>query len=86
VTTGIVVGSILLSADQQFGVEELAVSTRSDLVDWRGVEIHKDGSRNVFSIAGLGEEGLIGAWVANVLGAGVGAAIGTEAVLEKISA
>lgn len=84
-TTSIIVGSILLSADQQFGVEELAVGTSSDLVNRRGVEIHKDGSRNMLAIAGFGEEGLERTWVANILRVGIGAAIRAKAVLEKVA-
>ena len=42
VATGVVVGGVLLSGDQLFRMEELAVGTGSDLVcekrlvDWRG--------------------------------------------------
>lgn len=85
VATGIVVGRILLSADQQFGVEELTVRAGSDLVNGRGVKIHKDGSRNVLAIAGLGEESLERAWVADILGVGVRAAIRAKAVFEEVA-
>lgn len=84
-TTGVVVGSILLAADQELGVEELAVVTGADLVDGGGVEVDEDGARHVFAAAGLGEEGLVGARVADILDVGVGTAIGTKAVLEKVA-
>lgn len=85
-TTGIVVGSILLAAHQQLGVEELTVATSADLVNRRGVEVDKQSSGNVLSIAGLGEEGLKGAALVDILGVGVGTAIETKAVLEAIAA
>lgn len=83
--TGIVVGSVLLAADQQLGVEELAVGAGADLVDGRRVEVDEDGPGHIFAIAGLGEEGLERARVADVLGVGIRATIGTEAVLQEIA-
>lgn len=83
--TGVVVGSILLAADQELGVEELAVAAGADLVDGGGVQVNEDGPGNVFAAAGLREEGVEGAWVANVLDVGVGAAIRAEAVLQKVA-
>lgn len=84
-TTRVVVGSILLAADQELGVEKLAVIPGADLVDGGGVKVDEDGSGHVFAAAGLGEEGVEGAWIANVLEIGVGAAIRAEAVLEKVA-
>lgn len=80
-TTGIVVGSILLSANEKLGVEELAVGTGADLIDGRGVEINKDGPGDVFTTARLGEEGIEGAALGDVGGLGVRAAVRQEAVL-----
>ena len=56
-STSIVVGGILLSSDQLFRVEELAVGSSSDLVDDRRFEVDEDGPRHVLAGAGLGEEG-----------------------------
>jgi hypothetical protein len=84
VATSIVIGSIFLAADQQLGVEELAVTTSSDLVNGRGVEIDKDGARNMLAAARLGEEGLEGASLTNIASIGVGTTIGAEAVLEEV--
>jgi hypothetical protein len=58
VATSIIVGSILLAADQELGVEELAVGAGPDLVDWGRVEVDEDRPRDVFAVASLGEEGL----------------------------
>lgn len=84
--TGVVVGSILLAADQELGVEELAVGAGADLVDRGGVQVDEDGARNVLAIARLGEEGLEGATVTDILGIGVWATIGSETVLKEVAA
>lgn len=85
VSTSIVVGSILLAADQELRVEELAVGTSPDLVDGRGVEVDEDGPGHIFAVASLGEESLERASVANVLAVGVRATVGAEAVLKEVS-
>ena len=83
--TGIVVGGILLAADQELGVEELAVVASPDLVDRGGVEVDEDGARDVFAAAGLGKEGLEGASIAgSVLGTRIRAAVDSEAMLEEV--
>ena len=84
VATGIVVGSILLSVDQQLGVEELTVTTSSDLVDGGRVQVDKERAGHVFTTARLGEEGLIGAAVKDILRVRVGTTIKAKTVLEKI--
>lgn len=84
VTTGIVVGSILLAADEQLRVEERAVATSADLVDGRRVQVDEDGAGHVLAAAGLGEEGLIRATLDGFLDIGVGTTIGAEAVLEEV--
>lgn len=50
----------------------------------RGVEIDEDGAGDIFAAAGLGEESLEGALLANVFGIRVGTTISLEAVLEQI--
>ena len=60
VTSGEVVGSVFLSGDELLGVEELSVGSGSDLVDDGGLEIEEDGSGDVLSGSGLGEEGVEG--------------------------
>jgi len=84
VTTSIVVGGILLSADQQLGVEQLAVGASADLVDRRGIQVDKDGAGHVFAAAGLGEEGLERAGVGEVLRIGVRTTICLETVLKQV--
>jgi hypothetical protein len=56
VTTGVVVGSIFLSGDELFGVEELAVGTSSDFINDGGFQINEDGTGDVFTSTGFREE------------------------------
>jgi hypothetical protein len=85
VTTSVIVGSILLAADQQLRVEERTVTTGTNLIDGGGVKIDEERTRNMLPTAGLSEEGLEGTGVTNVLGIGVNATIGAEAVLEEVA-
>jgi hypothetical protein len=39
-------------------MEQLTVLAGADLIDWAGVEIDKNGARDIFAAAGLAEEGL----------------------------
>ena len=56
----VVVGSILLSSDELFRVEQLTVGASADLINNSGFEINKDSSGYVLSSSGLGEEGVKG--------------------------
>lgn len=85
VAAGVVVGGILLAADQQLGVEELAVAAGADLVDGGRVQVDEEGTGDVFAIASLGKERLVRARVADILGVGVGTTIEAKAVLEKVA-
>jgi len=58
VTSGEVVGGILLSGDELLGVEELSVGSGSDLIDNGGLKIEEDGSGDVLTGTSLGEEGV----------------------------
>ena len=51
VTTGVVVGSILLSSDHLLGVENTSVGTSTDFIDDVGLEIAVNGSGNIFSLS-----------------------------------
>ena len=51
VTTGVIVGSILLASDHLLRMEEAAVGAGTDFVDDVGLEIAVDGSRNIFALA-----------------------------------
>ena len=57
-TTGVVVGSVLLTGDELLGVEELSVGTGADLIDDGGLQIDEDGTWDVLASAGLGEKGV----------------------------
>merc|ERR1711981_222471 len=59
-TSGEVVGSVLLTGDELLGVEELSVGTSSDLIDNGGFEIEEDASGDVLASTSLGEEGVEG--------------------------
>lgn len=85
-TTSIVVGCILLAADQQLGVEQLSVVTGADLIDRAGVQVDEDGSGDVFAGTGLREDGIELAAVMEGLGIRIGAAILLETVLEEVAA
>jgi hypothetical protein len=50
VTTGVVVGSILLTSDHLLGVEKGTVGTGADLIDDIGLEIGVDGTGNVLAL------------------------------------
>jgi hypothetical protein len=84
VATGIVVGGILLSADQKLGVEERAVIAGADLIDRGRVEINEDGAGDVFAVARLGEEGLERTRIANVRIFRIREAVSSETVLEEV--
>ena len=57
-STGEVVGSVFFTADELLRVEELTVSTGSDLVDHSGLKVDEDCTWDVFPCAGLAEEGV----------------------------
>ena len=57
-TSGEVVGGILLSGDELLGMEELSVGTSSDLIDDGWLEIEEDTSGDVLAGTSLGEEGV----------------------------
>ncbi len=84
-TTGVVVGGILLAANQHLWVEQRAVGTSADLIDRRRVEIDEERARDVLSIAGLGEEGFERTGITNILQVGIRTTIGTEAVLQEVA-
>jgi hypothetical protein len=60
VTTGVVVGGIFLSGDELLRVVELSVGTGTDLINYTRLKIKVDGTRDVLSGTGLGEEGVEG--------------------------
>ena len=60
VATGVVVGSILLSSDELFRVEELTISSHSDFINDGGLKINEDSSGNMFACSSLSKEGVEG--------------------------
>jgi len=57
-SSGEVVGGILLSGDELLGMEELSVGSGSDLIDNGGLEIEEDATGDVLASTSLGEEGV----------------------------
>ena len=60
VTTGKVVGCILLATDELLRVEELAVGAGADLVDHSGLQIDEYSTGHVLACSSLAEEGVEG--------------------------
>jgi hypothetical protein len=56
VTTSIVVGSVFLSGDELFRVEQLAVGSSTDLIDYGWFQVDKDSTGNVLAGSSLAEE------------------------------
>jgi hypothetical protein len=59
-TTGVIVGGVFLSRDDLLGMVELGVLSGADFVADGGLQIDKDGSRDVFAGRGLAEKGVEG--------------------------
>ena len=57
-SSGEVVGSIFFTGDELLWMEQLSVGSGSDLIDNGGLEIEEDGSGDVLTGTGLGEEGV----------------------------
>lgn len=83
-TSSIVVGCVLLAADQQLWVEQLAVITSADLVNGGGVKVDEDGSRDIFATASLREDGVELARVVESLRVGIRPTILLQAVFEEV--
>lgn len=81
----IVIRRILLSTDQQLGMEKLSVITGTNLIDGTGIQVYEDRAGNVFAAAGLCEDGIELAALVEVFGCGVRATIFAEAVLEEVA-
>jgi len=60
VTTGVVVGSILLAGDELLGVVQLTVGASADLVAHAGLQINKHATGHVLASTSLGEKGVEG--------------------------
>jgi len=83
VTTSVVVGGILLSANQKLRVEKRSVLTSSDLVNWRWVQINENRPWNVFSGASFSEECFQAAYILSN-SVWVWLSIGEETVFQQV--
>jgi len=59
-STGKIVGGVLLTGDQLLGMEQLTVGASTDLINDGGLQIDEDGTRNVLAGTGFGEKGVEG--------------------------
>jgi len=84
VTTGIVVGSILLAGDELLRVVELAVGAGADLVKRSRLEVDEDSTRDVLAGTSLGEEGVEGVITAADGLVGGHLTVRLDAVLEAV--
>ena len=84
VTTGIVVGSILLAGDQLLRVIQLAVGTSADFVAHTRLKIDEHAAGNVLAGTGLGEEGVEGIITSTDGLVGRHLTIGLDTVLEAV--
>jgi hypothetical protein len=60
VTTGVVIGGVLLTGDQLFGVEQLTVGTSADLINDGRFKIEEHTSRDMFAGTSFREKGVEG--------------------------
>ncbi len=56
-STSVVVGGILLSRDELLGMEKLAIGSSPDFINYSGLQINEDSTRNVLSGTSLSKEG-----------------------------
>jgi len=82
VTTGVVVGGILLSRDELLGVEEVTVRTGTDLIDNGGLEVDHEAAGNVLAGTSLSEKGVGGLVVGSDGTVGGKLTVGLDSVLE----
>jgi hypothetical protein len=83
-----IIGGVLLACDHGLRVEERPVRTSLDIIDDARLEIHVDGTRDVFSGAGLGKEscetvlsGFSGTFLKTAVGLWVSSAL--DAIIEE---
>ena len=81
-SSGIVVGGVLLSVDELLRVVQLTVCSASGLVNDSGLQIDEDCSWDVLASTGLGEEGLEGVIPEGLVGGHV--AVGLDAMFEAV--
>jgi len=84
VTTGVVIGSILLSTDDGFRVVELTVVSGANGVAYGWLKINHNSTGNVLSILGLAEEGVVSRFLASNGGISINLSILSDAMLEAV--
>merc|ERR1719384_873189 len=84
VTTGVVVGGVLLSRDELLGVEKLPVRSCADFVDDGGLEIEEDAAGDVLAGASFGEKGVERVVASSNGGVGWHLAVRLDSVLEAV--
>ena len=84
VTTGVVIGGILLARDQLLGVVQLAVSAGANLVANSWLKINEDATGHVLAGTSLGEEGVEGVVAAAYGFVGRHLTIRLDAVFEAV--
>jgi hypothetical protein len=83
--SSIVIGRVLLAANQQLRVEQLAIVTSADLVNGRRVEVDEDGTRDIFPTASLREDCIELAGVMQRLRVRIRTTILLQAMFEEVS-
>mmetsp|Transcript_36609 Transcript_36609/g.61693 ORF Transcript_36609/g.61693 Transcript_36609/m.61693 type:complete len:458 (+) Transcript_36609:171-1544(+) len=84
VTTGEVVGGVLLAGNELLGVEQLTVGTGADLVDHGRLEIEEDAAGHVLAGTSLREEGVESVVTATDGLVGGHLSVGLDAMLEAV--
>jgi len=84
VTTGVVVGGVLLAGDDLLGMVQLTVGASADLVAHTGLKIDEHGTGDVLASASLGEEGVERIITASNGLVGGHLAVRLDAVLEAV--
>lgn len=82
VSSSIIVRCIFFAVDQEFWVEQVAISAMADFVDWRRFKVNKDGSGYVFASAGFGKERLVSTSITQIFGIRTWVAIWLQALLQ----
>mmetsp|Transcript_9318 Transcript_9318/g.13469 ORF Transcript_9318/g.13469 Transcript_9318/m.13469 type:complete len:265 (-) Transcript_9318:109-903(-) len=84
VTTGVVIGGILLSTDDRLRVVELTVVSGTDGITYGWLKIDHNGTGYVLSVLGLAEEGVVSRFLASNGGISINLSILSDAMLEAV--
>jgi len=84
VTTGVVIGSILLSTNDGFGMVKLSVVSSTDGITNSGLEIDHDSTGYVLAVLGLAEEGVVGGFLTSYGGVSLHLSILSNSMLKAV--